>query len=363
MSLVVTFDARAVALPGVGRFVTGLGAALARRAPAHDTMVVPLVSARRPRGWLGPAALADPAGGRRVRARPFGVTEQFELPLAIRAARAGVHHSPHLSVPWSAPAPVVLTVHDLFPLTHRRHARSAAARAYYRAVMPAAVKRAATVVAVSDFAAAQLEEVLDVSDVAVVEHGVDHQQWRPLDEETVTRGLAVVGVRRPYLLYVGTTKWHKNLATLLAAVGPGLPPLVLAGPTPGELARAAGGRVSGARALGRVADGVMPALYCGAEAVAVPSLYESVGLTALEAMACGTPVVASDAPGLAATVEDAAVLVPATDAAGWADALERVCADEELRARLTGAGRRVAGARSWERAADAYLEIYRRAAA
>ena len=112
------------------------------------------------------------------------------------------------------------------------------------------------------------------------------------------------------------------------------------------------------RVLGRVADRDLPALYAGAVALVLPSLYESVGFTALEAMACGTAVVSSDGGGLPTTVGDAGVLVPATDVDAWTSALVRIAGDDQLRAVNVAKGRERATARSWKRAALAYLDIY-----
>ncbi|HET6794789.1 MAG TPA: glycosyltransferase, partial [Acidimicrobiales bacterium] len=168
------------------------------------------------------------------------------------------------------------------------------------------------------------------------------------------------------LLYLGTAKSHKNLPTLIAAHRrrPGLPPLVLAGPTAAEVAACGvavrpGDRV---RALGRVPDGAVAALLRGADAVALPSRREGVGLVALEAMACATAVVASDGEGVTDTVGDAALVVPAGDEEAWADALARVVGDEGLRTRLGACGRERALARTWPDAARAYIELFRAAA-
>jgi alpha-1,3-rhamnosyl/mannosyltransferase len=173
------------------------------------------------------------------------------------------------------------------------------------------------------------------------------------------------GLPSDYLLYVGTAKPHKNLATLLAAHTPQHPPLVLAGPTFAELA--AGGLEpsdrQGLHVLGRVSDGDLPLLYGGARAVLVPSLHEGFGFTPLEGMACGAPVVSSDGGALPETVGDAAMVVPARDVEAWRHALGAVTTDDDLRRRLVNAGRHHVSGRTWERCAQRYAEVYAEIAA
>lgn len=376
----ISLDVRHLALPGIGRFATELDRALVGRARG-DPDVVTLLPRGSARGWLGRAAFNDPAGQCQLRvwSRPFGLAEQAELPARLRRARVELHHSTFLSVPRAAGVPVVLTVHDLFPLVHPEHARSAAATAYYRLVLPEAVKRATATVAVSEFTAAEMERVLHVRPDAVIGHGVDHGAWAaPGGGGTGAAGgagpapagklPAGPGTGRPYLLYVGTAKPHKNLATVLRAHRAGspgaapdrLPLLVLAGPTPEEVAALDPGsmRSGRVRALGRVPDACLPPLYAGAVALVMPSLYEAVGLAALEAMSFGVPVIAADAPGLRETVGDAAALVPPLDVGAWEEALRSLTQDGARRSALIGRGWERAAGRRWADAADAYVALY-----
>lgn len=354
----VSLDGRFLGLPGIGRYVSGLWSALLEAGVDLVALAGPMAA----RGWLGPERYPPPGPAVRVAARPFWPRGQAVLPMVLSRHRAQVHHAVHLDVPYLTRVPVVLTVHDLFPLRAPANARSLGAAAYYRAAFPLAVRKAAALIAVSPFAAGELMEVLGVPEhrVHVVEPGVDRDRWRAPEPEVARAVVGELGVRSPYLLYVGTAKRHKNLATLLAALGPELPPLVLAGPTPSEVAALGLGPLPpGARALGRVADAALPSLYARARAVVLPSLYESVGFTALEAMACGTPVVSSDGGGLVHTVGDAGVLVPPLDVAAWRSALALVCADTDLRCRLRAAGRARAAERSWAASAQDHLDVYR----
>ena len=115
--------------------------------------------------------------------------------------------------------------------------------------------------------------------------------------------------------------------------------------------------------LGFVPDDDLPALLTAAEVFVFPSLYEGFGLPPLEAMACGTPVVASDSSSLPEVLGDAALLVPPGDVAALAGALARLLDDGALRARLRERGLARAASFTWERTARATLAAYREAAA
>ena len=359
----VVLDARFVGFAGIGRWVEGMWRGLVE----VGADVVALWPAGPPRDWMGSSRPA-PAGPRvEMRARPFLPAEQLALPRALRRLDAAVHHAPNWAVPYLTSRPVVVTVHDIYPYLDPTIARSRAAAAVYRAVIPLAVRKASRLVAVSPLAARQLAETFGLGEdrVSVVEHGIDHARWRRPPEEQVAAVRRRHGLPDRYLLYVGTLKPHKNLATLLAAHGPEHPPLVLAGPSSEELARSelsAGGRGAGARgvvlAVGRVQD-ELPALYAGAVALALPSLYESAPFPPLEAMACGTAVVCSDGGGLPEMVGEDGLVVPARDVAAWREALSLISGDEELRARLAAAGQARVSGRSWSRAAQSYLRVYR----
>ena len=113
------------------------------------------------------------------------------------------------------------------------------------------------------------------------------------------------------------------------------------------------GLESRVRLIPEVDDGLLPAVYRAASVFAFPSLAEGYGLPVLEAMACGTPVLASDIPALAEVSGSAAVLIPPHDLAGWAEAAGRVLADPVAAARLSAAGAAVAARSGWERGAAA----------
>lgn len=357
----VCLDARLVGFAGIGAFIEGLWGGLV----AQDVDALALASSRADKQWRG-ATVSLPGRSFASTMKPFGVAEQVGLPIVLQRHGIDVFHSPHLTVPYLSRIPVVLTIHDVFPLKPASNARSAAARWYYQLAWPAAVRRAAVVVTNSSYSAGEVQRYLRVPDrkLHVIEHGLDHERWHRPPQSQIEKKLAEMVITPPYLLYVGTTKPHKNLATILRAHGSDMPPLIVAGPTEEELASVTPRRSDGSvvRALGRVPTSDLPSLYAGAEALLLPSLYEGVGFTALEAMACGTPVIASSGEGLVDTVGDAGVLVAPTDVDAWTEAITGVIGSSQLSKRLIEAGLARVRQRSWTACARAYELVYRIAA-
>jgi glycosyltransferase involved in cell wall biosynthesis len=249
--------------------------------------------------------------------------------LPRRARGADVLHHPLPAIAARAPCPQVVTVHDLAFETHpdrfdRRFA------AYARLAHRAAARRARAVIAVSETTAALVRERWGVAAdrVVVAPHGPGQR-------------LPAVEPRPPaHVLYVGDDEPRKNLGLLRAA---SLPlPLRIAGP--------AGERVD-ARELAE--------LYAGALALVHPSVDEGFGLTPLEAMAAGCPVVAMPSPAVREVCGDAALYATtADDIASAVDALHR---DPRRRDEAIERGRRRAREFSWQRSARSHVEAYRRA--
>jgi glycosyltransferase involved in cell wall biosynthesis len=183
---------------------------------------------------------------------------------------------------------------------------------------------------------------------------------------------------QPYLLAVGVLQPRKNLKMLCEAFGRAkkqadLPhSLVIAGKAGWETeldtlrtaARSGGGDCAADSLIfpGYVEDADLPELYRSAAAFAYPSLYEGFGLPPLEAMACGTPVLVSDAPCLPEVSGDGAMIVPAADIGAWAAALTSMLTDADLRRRYVEAGRRRAACYSWDVTAERTRSVYREAA-
>jgi glycosyltransferase involved in cell wall biosynthesis len=283
-----------------------------------------------------PAALAHRAGQ---------AWEQLGLPLAARGAELLL--SPANLAPLAGRRNVVV-IHDSAPFRDP----SWYGRAYgmwHRALVPRLARRARLVIVPSEHVRGELAELFGLPDerVVAVAPGVDPAFAAPGHPAPLHRRL---GLERPYVLAVGTDSPRKNLA-LLDAIAPGLSEhgfdVVVAGSTRPYLP---GSPRGSARRLGYVPEEDLPALYAGAAAFAMPSLYEGFGLPCVEAMAAGAPVVAADRAALPEACGGAALLADPHDADAFAAALLRAAGPE--RERLVAAGRERAARLGWRRTAE-----------
>jgi glycosyltransferase involved in cell wall biosynthesis len=305
--------------------------------------VIPRLQALDPERY----AIAEPPA--RARRRAAGQAwEQTALPARAARMRAALVFSPANLAPLLWPRNV-LVMHDAAVL-REPDAYSRAYRLWHRYAGLTGARRALRVITVSEFSRQELTRLvgLDPARVAVIGGGVGESFHPGADPVPVARRL---GLRRPYVLTIATDDRRKNLPALAPAAARlhelGID-LVHAGDTRPYFAAADGGAM---RSLGYVADSDLPGLYAGARAFVLPSRYEGFGLTCLEAMACGAPVVAADRAALPETCGDAAQLVDPDDRSALADAVVAAASDEDLRGRLRAAGLRRAASFTWERTA------------
>jgi glycosyltransferase involved in cell wall biosynthesis len=279
----------------------------------------------------------------------------------LRGAR--VFHSMGLFMPATPRIPRALTVYDLNPVRNPQWTRAAwtARRApRYRA----AIARSDCIVTTSEFIAAELrdEYALPAERVRVIPLGVDAAVFHPADAATRARVRARWG---DYVIAIGLLTPRKNFPRLIEAMAAlkDVRLLLVGRPSDGEAQVREAIERCGMRErvvhLQRVPEAELVDLIGAARACAVASLYEGFGLTALEALACGTPLVCSRAASLPEVVGDAGLVVDATDAAALAAALERVVGDAALAERLREAGRARALSLSWEESARGHRALYR----
>jgi alpha-1,3-rhamnosyl/mannosyltransferase len=365
----VALDARKIDDFGIGTYIQGLLAALPALG-APEELVVYLPPGREP-----PAIARDGAPPRvtwRVEpARAYSVAELVRLARAARRDRPDVYHAPHYVCPPWLPCPAVVTVHDLihlrFPVRHRHPL----APLYARVMLRLAVRRARRLITVSESTRRDLIERLGArpARIRVVPNGVGPPFGEADEPRAVAAALAALGVARPYFLFVGNPLPHKNVGRLLEAYR-GLPPdlarLVLAGIPPAArpalAARCAAWALDGrVTILDPLPAATLARLYQGALAVLCPSLWEGFGLVALEAMACGAPVLAADRGGLPEVVGDAALVVDPVDVDALRDGMYTLAVQEPLRAALRARGAVRARAFSWRHVAEATVAVYREA--
>jgi glycosyltransferase involved in cell wall biosynthesis len=294
------------------------------------------------------------------------------LPLRLRRDKIDLVHLPSTIVPRLLPCPAVVTVHDLAWAHYPESYDPRDLRMQTRAVPPS-VHRAAHVIAVSESTARDLQETLKVpaEKISVTPLGVS-SRFSP--EGPRLAGSAFPGAERlaGCVLYVGRLQERKNLVRLLDAYAQvrsrrQAPHLVLAGresPHGRELARKAQelGIAEHVIFAGYVPDDLLPAVYRSATVFVYPSLYEGFGLSVLEAMASGTPVITSDRPSLAEVAGDAGWLVNPENVAELASSIERVLTDGRLRDDLRARGLTRSREFRWERTAQRTAAVYRRIA-
>ena len=337
------------------------------------------------------------------------------LPRALRISRPDLLHVQY-TIPPACPCPVVTTIHDIsfrvspqwFPIKDRL---------LLNVTIPASMRQAVRVITDSGSSRDDILRAYRVAPDKVVSIPLGlppefaaHIKTAHMPDKTATSSendenehadlrnrvakqesawqnvKQRYGLTAPYILAVGVLQPRKNLRLLAWAFGKAkakynLPhQLVLAGKagwqTEEDALRQearAGGRDSnnsvanvvdmGASVVfpGYVDDADLPDLYRAADAFAYPSLHEGFGFPPLEAMACGTPALVSDAPPMPHNVGDAALVIPARDADAWAEALGRVLTDAHLRTKLTRLGPNRAALFTWGETAARTLQVYREA--
>ncbi|HEY6486500.1 MAG TPA: glycosyltransferase family 1 protein [Candidatus Cybelea sp.] len=285
----------------------------------------------------------------------FGWDEQIRLPRAMKRARLDLAHFLALYVPVVVPVRFVVTIHDLIHLRFPHHFK-AKVRPYYETVVRWTCARAARVITDDQRTVEDLVELLGVKreKIRVVPLGVSEAFFEP--------GAPFAGPR-PYVLYVGNHRAHKDLATLFEAWSM-LPPgvgadLYVTGPDDfgGDLQRRSAPNRS-IVALGDVSEERLASYYAGARALVSPSLREGFGLPVLEAMAAGCPVIAC-ADSVPRVVEAAARTFPTRDSLRLAALLESMLVDQGERERSVNLGLETARRLTWDYCARATAGVYR----
>ena len=279
-----------------------------------------------------------------------------------------MHITAHAAVPFSRRQKMVCTIHDMAAWRFADHETMAKDRKAIRAN----ALRADAIIADSRFTAADIERFIPeaAGKIQVVHLGIDHDTFKPQPPEAVAAMRKGIGLERPYLLSVGLvhpTKNHPFLGKVLDAIDRDNLELVISGaPSYGYDVVAAQlrscRRAPRIRLLGRIDDRWLPALYAGAEAYVTASRSEGFGFTPLEAMACGTPVVASAAGSLPEVLGDAATVIEEEDVDAWRKAVTRLLEDREFRLSRESLGTQWVSQYTWRKTAQRTLDIYRQVA-
>lgn len=283
--------------------------------------------------------------------RKLSLLDPVATTLAVGRLRSGVYFSPGFNPPLRSPIPFVFCLHDLIHLRFPGES-TLLRRAYYRCVVLPASRRAFRVITVSEHS-----------------RGTILEQFRLPPERVAVVGCGVAETFRcegprhdpgyPYFLFVGRREAHKNIERLIAGYAAsrcrGAVHLLFTGPRD-RATHAQAGRYG---VLPQVAfshllsDAELAAYYRGAVALVCPSLYEGFGLPIAEAMACGTPVLASSVSAIPETAGAGnTLIVDPLDSDSIADALDRLADDAPLRASLKQRGLARAREFSWQQVAS-----------
>jgi glycosyltransferase involved in cell wall biosynthesis len=297
---------------------------------------------------------------------------RLRLPLPVQwvTGKLDLFHSPDFVLPpIQGNIPTLLTVHDL-SFVHYPHTFTPALVNYLNRVVPWSVARASHILADSEATRQDLVQLwqVDPAKITVLYSGVSHA-FRPVTEKKqlkATRRKYGLG-DAPYLFSVSSIQPRKNFQLLIRAFKPIAAQwphnLVIAGGKGwlyDEILAEVGRQGLDGRVLftGFVDDGDLPALYTGATLFLFPSLYEGFGLPILEAMACGTPVVASNASCLPEVVDEAGRLLPPEDETAWTAVIHELLDDPAQRGRLAADGFLQSRQFSWSRAGRQLLALY-----
>lgn len=370
----IAIDVRRIRDFGIGTYIRNITRALARLDAENRYTLVALPADLDQWDGLGlnfrVAAYPQPDGG---------LKHNLQLPGFLASLRAHLYHIPLNTVAWRMPRPYVLTIHDMSTLLFAGHKNL---RQWLHEVrFRRAALRAAHVISVSNTMRRDIEEVLRVPTrrISAIYNAPDPaftalQEKDGQDRQTLDR----YSIHNPYILYAGTISPRKNIPRLVEAFAVLRQELeqhpryrdirlVIIGDdlskNPAVRRAVTQARIEGsARFLGFVPIDTLRVFYRAAELFAFPSLYEGFGLAPLEAMACGSPVVASNTPSLVEAVGDAAELVSPDNVFDIARGMRDVLLDPERRRTLAEAGLAQARRFHWDETARQVLAIYRSAA-
>ncbi|MGN6758904.1 MAG: glycosyltransferase family 4 protein [Thermomicrobiales bacterium] len=285
---------------------------------------------------------------------------------------ADLLHCPAFITPWCSPVPFIITMHDA---AARRFAADYPLdwRLYNYYALPRLARRAARIITGTETSRAELIQAygVDPHRVVVTPYGIDQQYLHFADSEAVVRERQRFS-GEPLVLFPGAPLPRKNIGIVLRVLAAasaetllGKARLLISGATERafpQLRDWISGQGSHLQRrvtwLGRIPDQHMPTLYAAADVVVYPSFYEGFGFPPLEAMAVGTPVIASNASCLPEVLDEAAILVDPTNDCAFSHALEQVLGQVRLRARLSTLGKIRAAQYTWERCVAQTWDVY-----
>lgn len=296
------------------------------------------------------------------------VWKQVYLPWVVATNGSRVILCPDPITPFLASKRVVIIVYDLMFYEYPELVNKWWGL-YWRIVLPLSVRRAFRIIAISENTKRQVHCLLRVepSKVQVAYLGYDRSMYHLRDTIDRSEILAKYNLPLRFILFVGAVEPRRNLETLLRALGrikqtyDSAPPLAIVGAQTNHTAElkelAAACALDQIYYLGYVSENDLALLYNIASTYVYPSIAEGFGLTVLEAMASGCPVVCSNVDSLPEVAGEACLLIPPTDVDGFAEAIQRVWTQPDLARVLREKGLAQAARFSWERMAETVIQV------
>jgi glycosyltransferase involved in cell wall biosynthesis len=363
MSKTVTIDARWL-IGGIGTYTENLLQGFGHNVNGLELhAIVREEDAPRVKEWCSRVTV--------VNAPIYTLWEQLLVPRA--AKECNLLHVPHYNVPVLHRGPLIVSIMDVIHISCVPYRHSMRSYLYARPMLNFAARKADHIVTVSNYSKVQIVEALGIpaSKITVIHCGVGTEFHPEYDKQECKSVAARLGIRRPYVLYVGNLKPHKNVSTLLRALAQLhrrkklSHKLVIVG----DDARWKRTIVDECLRLGindqvvfvpYVSQELLPKIYAAADLLVMPSNAEGFGLPVVEAMACGTPVVCSQAASLPEVAGDAAAYFDSEDADNLAEVIERLVNRSDLRESLRVKGLRRAKQFTWQEFTRKHIELYYR---
>ena len=300
----------------------------------------------------------------------YSPAEQLTLPLLLAHARADIFHSPYVVLPLLAHIKSVITIHDLIFEHYPEYRPQSYLQKLYQPVTQLCVKRARQILTVSESTARDILTYYHVgsTNIHVIGNAIDPIFRPESDPERVAIVRERYGLPKRFILTVGAGRPHKNVEVLVEAfalLDPSLAgTLVIGGERDPRFPDNVGtlidthGIATSVKRIGMIQEADLPIVYSLAEVFVFPSLIEGFGLPPLEAMACGTPVLASTTSAVAEVVGDAALTFDARNPQQLATMLKAVLSDNTLLAPLVQRGQEHIRTFTWEQVAYKTLKAY-----
>lgn len=363
----IAIDARKIRDFGIGTYTRNLVRELAEIDQENNYLLLT--------GLPGKEVLTNLPENFRVvlqRSPVYSIRELFALSWCLFRLRVDLYHATHYVLPAVVPCRTVVTIHDIIHLLYPEFLPNRLAFIYAFRMIRRGVHRGDRILSVSQNTKSDLMRYfrVDGEKIEVVHNGIEELFHEQLPEDELNRWLKNLGLTRPYILFVGNPKPHKNLDNVVKAYARALKmndfphPLVCVGDKSGidfKVRQRAEQKGISDRIilLGHVAQEALPAIYQGASLFLYPTLYEGFGLPVVEAMASNVPVITSNNSSLKEIAAGYADLVNPLDVEGIAKAIVHCVCDADHRGSLRKLGLRRAQDFSWRRAAEQTLEIYR----